>query len=150
MPDRTRIDPRGPRFGAAITAVLLLVDLYVGLVGAAVAATVLLAAICAVFAWGAFAGIARHPYGAVFRRFVRPRLGPPAETEDAASPTFAQGVGFVVTLAGVLLGLIGLPTGLLVCAALAFAAAFLNAVFGLCIGCRLHVLLIRARVIRAA
>ena len=150
MPDRSRIDPRGPRFGAAITGALLLVDLYLGLVGAVVAATVLLAAICAVFAWGASAGIARHPYGALFRRFVRPRLGPPAEAEDAAAPTFAQGVGFVVTLAGVVLGLLGVPAGLLACAALAFAAAFLNATFGLCIGCRLYVLLIRARLIRTA
>lgn len=48
--DRARIDPRGPRFGAGITAVLLLVDIFLALTGAGVAATVLLAAICLVFA----------------------------------------------------------------------------------------------------
>lgn len=128
---RPRVDPRGPRFGAAITAVLLLVDLFLALVGATPAATVLLAAICAVFAWGAFAGIGRHPYGVVFRRLVRPRLAPPAELEDATPPTFAQGVGFVITLVGVVLGAMGLPAGVAVCAAIAFVAAFLNAAFGL-------------------
>ena len=148
--DRPRIDPRGPRFGAGITAVLLLVDLFLALTGARVAATVLLAAIAAVFAWGAFAGIERHPYGALFRRLVRPRLAPPAELEEAAPPTFAQGVGFVITLVGVLLGAFGLGTGVVVAAALAFVAAFLNSVFGTCLGCRLYVLLLRARVIRPA
>jgi hypothetical protein len=148
--DRPRIDPRGPRFGAGITAVLLLVDLFLALTGARVAATVLLAAIAAVFAWGAFAGIERHPYGALFRRLVRPRLAPPAELEEAAPPTFAQGVGFVITLVGVLLGAFGVTPGVAVAAALAFVAAFLNSVFGYCLGCRMYVLLIRARVIRPA
>ena len=148
--DRPPIDPRGPRFGAGITAVLLLIDLFLALTGAGAAAVVLLAAICAVFAWGAFAGIGRHPYGAVFRRFVRPRLAPPAELEEAAPPTFAQGVGFAITLVGVVLGLAGLTPGLAVFAALAFVAAFLNAVFGFCLGCWMYVGLLRAGVIRTA
>jgi hypothetical protein len=148
--DRPGIDPRGPRFGAGITGALLLIDLFLALTGAGTAATVLLAAICAVFAWGAFAGIARHPYGLLFRRLVRPRLGPPAEPEAPEPPTFAQGVGFVITLVGVLLGAFGLTQALAVFAALAFVAAFLNSVFGFCLGCRMYVLLIRARVIRPA
>ncbi len=145
-----RIDPRGPRFGAGITAAAVLVDLVLALVGATLASTVLLAAVCVLFAWGAFAGIARHPYGVLFRRVVRPRLAPPTELEEAAPPTFAQGVGFAITLGGVVLGLRGAPAGVAVCAALAFVAAFLNAVFGLCLGCRLYVLLLRARIVRAA
>jgi hypothetical protein len=146
--DRAGIDPRGPRFGAGITAVLLLVDVFLALTGAVVASTVLLAAISAVFAWGAFAGIERHPYGLLFRRAVRPRLRPPAELEDAAPPTFAQAVGFVITLAGVVLGLFGVGTGVAVFAGLAFVAAFLNSVFAFCLGCRLYVVLIRARIVR--
>ena len=148
--DRARIDPRGPRFGAGITAVLLLVDIFLALTGAGVAATVLLAAICLVFAWGAFVGVGRHPYGALFKRFVRPRLAPPTELEEAAPPTFAQGVGFVITLAGVVLGALGVTPALAVFAAMAFVAAFLNSVFGYCLGCQLYVLLLRARVIRTA
>jgi hypothetical protein len=148
--DRVRIDPRGPRFGAGITGVLLLAVLFLALTGAGVAATVLLAAIAAVFAWGAFAGIERHPYGLLFRRLVRPRLRPPAELEEAAPPTFAQGVGLVITGVGAVLGAVGLLPAVGIAAALAFVAAFLNSVFGYCLGCRLYVLGIRARIIRPA
>ncbi|MDH2444227.1 DUF4395 domain-containing protein [Amnibacterium sp. CER49] len=142
--DRPGIDPRGPRFGAAITAVLLLADALLGLVGAGAAALVLLAVVALVFAWGAFAGIERHPYGALYRALVRPRLGPPAELEDPAPPTFAQGVGLLVTAIGVALGLAGVAAAVPIAAAVAFVAAFLNAVFAFCLGCRIHALLIRA------
>jgi hypothetical protein len=151
-PDRTGIDPRGPRFGAGITAVLLLVVVVLGLSGP-IAGTVgiaLLAAQTLLFGWGAFAGIQRHPYGALYRRLLRPRLGPPAETEDPAPPTFAQGVGFAITLAGTLPALLLGPVAAVVAAALAFVAAFLNSVFGYCLGCQIYLLLVRARVIRRA
>ncbi|TFC97805.1 MULTISPECIES: DUF4395 domain-containing protein [Cryobacterium] len=141
---RPDLDPRGPRFGAAITAVLLLVVVFLSLTGASVAALVGLAALGALFAWGAFAGAGRHPYSVLFRRFVRPRLSPPAALENAAPPTFAQGVGLLVTLTGVVLGLIGLAPAVGVCAAIAFVAAFLNAVFDYCLGCQVYVLLVRA------
>ncbi|HEY8318784.1 MAG TPA: DUF4395 domain-containing protein [Amnibacterium sp.] len=142
------VDPRAPRFGAAITAVVLLVDVFLGVAGATVAAAVLLAAVTALFAWGAFAGIRRHPYGALFRRFVRPRLAPPAELEDAAPPTFAQLVGFLVTGIGLVLTILGVPLAAPIAAGIAFVAAFLNAAFGFCLGCELYLLLVRARLIR--
>jgi len=146
-PAKARIDPRGPRFGAAITAVLLLVVVFLALTGASVAALVLLAVLAALFAWGAFAGADRHPYGLLFKEFVRPRLARPAETEDPAPPTFAQGVGLFVSLVGVVLGLLGLPYGVAAAAAAAFIAAFLNAVFDYCLGCQIYLLLVRAGVL---
>jgi hypothetical protein len=142
------VDPRAPRFGAAITAVVLLVDVFLGVAGATVAAAVLLTAVTALFAWGAFAGIRRHPYGALFRRFVRPRLAPPAELEDAAPPTFAQLVGFLVTGIGLVLTILGVPLAAPIAAGIAFVAAFLNAAFDFCLGCELYLLLVRARLIR--
>jgi len=154
------IDPRGPRFGAGITGVLLLVTIAVGLGTAASVAPLaeravqpaflLLAAITAVFAWGAFAGIARHPYGSLFRALIRPRLEPPAYLEEPEPPTFAQLVGFLVSVAGVALHLLGVPYGLVGAAAVAFIAAFLNSVFGLCLGCEMYALLVRAKIIRSA
>jgi hypothetical protein len=144
----TGIDPRSPRFGAAITAVLLLIDLFLALIGATAAAAVLLLAIALLFAWGAFAGVRRHPYGLLYRVAVRPRLAPPTELEDPAPPTFAQGVGLVVTGLGLLLFVLGVPAALPVAAALAFVAAFLNAAFGYCLGCQIYLLLVRAGVIR--
>ncbi|BDZ66069.1 DUF4395 domain-containing protein [Agromyces mangrovi Wang et al. 2018] len=144
------IDPRGPRFGAAVTSVLLLTVVVLDLAGASLAALLLLAALVALFAWGAFAGIRRHPWGALFKRFVRPRLAPPAETEDPRPPTFAQGVGFAVTGAGLVLALLGVDGAVWISASIAFVAAFLNAAFDFCLGCRMYALLVRARVIRAS
>jgi hypothetical protein len=99
------------------------------------------------FAWGAFAGVKRHPYGAIFKALVRPRLKPPTELEDPTPPTFAQGVGFVITLIGAVLFLVGLPLALPIAAALAFVAAFLNSVFAYCLGCQIYLFLVRARIL---
>ncbi|TFB95105.1 DUF4395 domain-containing protein [Cryobacterium luteum] len=140
---RPRLDPRGPRFGAAITASVLLTVVFLSLIGASVAAVVLLAALTALFAWGALAGAGRHPYSVLFKKFVRPRLAPPTELEDAAPPTFAQGVGLAVTLVGLILGLAGVPDAVGIAAAAAFVAAFLNAVFDYCLGCQIYLLLVR-------
>ncbi|WP_395243455.1 DUF4395 family protein [Agromyces sp. MMS24-K17] len=151
QPDAPRgIDPRGPRFAAAITAALLLVDVVLGLADAALAAWILLAALSAIFLWSAIAGVSRSPWGWVFRTLVRPRLAPPAELEDPRPPTFAQGVGFIVTVVGVVLGVAGLPLAVPIAAAFAFIAAFLNAAFAFCLGCQIYLLLVRARVIRPA
>jgi hypothetical protein len=147
---RRGIDPRGPRFGAAISAALLLVVLFLALTGLTVAATALLGLIALLFAWGAFAGVRRHPFGQLYAVLVRPRLEPPAELEDTAPPTFAQGVGLVVTGAGLLLSPFGGPIVLVVASGAAFVAAFLNAAFGYCLGCQIYLLLVRARVMRAA
>ena len=48
-----------------------------------------------------------------------------------------------VTGVGLLLHLIGVPWALPTAAGMAFIAAFLNAVFGLCLGCQLYLLLQR-------
>jgi hypothetical protein len=141
------IDPRGPRFGAGITAVLLLVVIGLWLGGAPLPALILFSAQTLLFAWGAFAGIARHPYGLLFKKAVRPRLTAPAELENPTPPTFAQGVGFAITAIGGALTLLGATPALPIAAALAFVAAFLNSVFGYCLGCQIYLLLVRARVL---
>lgn len=148
--DATRgIDPRSPRFGAAITTVLLAATIVLTLVPATrVAGIVLLAVVVVFFAIGGIAGIRRHPYGAVFRRLVRPRLAPPAELEAPEPPTFAQQVGLVITALALVLALVGVPYAAPVGAAIALVAAFLNAVFDVCIGCLMYVWLVRVGVFR--
>jgi hypothetical protein len=142
------IDPRGPRFGAGVTGVLLLVVIGLWLSTHTLWALILFAFITLVFAWGAFAGVKRHPYGLFFKAVIRPRLKPPTELEDPTPPTFAQGVGFFITLVGLLLSLIpGLQLALPIAAALAFIAAFLNSVFGYCLGCQIYLLLVRLGVL---
>jgi hypothetical protein len=131
------IDPRGPRFVASLTLVVLAV----ALVAAPSTLTVVLVAVQAVvFAVGVLLGIQRTPYSWVFRTLVRPRLAPPTELEDPAPPRFAQGVGLgfaLVALVGYLAGATLLGS---VAVGLALAAAFLNAVFGFCLGCELYLL----------
>jgi hypothetical protein len=142
------IDPRGPRFGAGITGVLLLVVIGLFLGGLTLAAYIVFAYVTLVFAWGAFAGVQRHPYGLFFKSVVRPRLKPPTELEDPTPPTFAQGIGLVITLVGLLLSLIpGVELALPIAAALAFIAAFLNSVFAYCLGCQIYLLLVRAGIL---
>ncbi len=145
---RPGIDPRGPRFGAAITAVLFLVVIALALLGATWVAVGLTVYAALVFLWGAVAGIRRHPYGVLFQRLVRPRLTPPAELEDPAPPTFAQGVGLVVTVAGLALFVVVGPVALVVAGAAAFVAAFLNSVFAYCLGCQFYLLLARTGLLR--
>jgi hypothetical protein len=134
------IDPRGPRFGAAVTTVVLAVVL---LTIPSTTATVLLAIQAAVFAIGAFAGLGAAPYGLLYARLVRPRLGPPSELEEAAPPQFAQSVGMVFAMLGLLSLLLGATPFAVVMVALALAAAFLNAAFGFCLGCELYLVLRR-------
>jgi len=138
------VDPRGLRFAATITAVVLAVTLITGNVW------VLLAQL-AVFLIGAGAGVRNAPYALVFRRLIRPRLGPPASTEDAAPPRFAQAVGAVFAAAGVVGFLAGIPALGYVATAFAFAAAFLNAAFEFCVGCQLYLFVrtVTARGVRA-
>lgn len=142
------IDPRGPRVSAGITGLVVLVVVALGLVGLMTAATVLLAAQAVVFLVAAIVGAARHPYGFVFKRLIRPRLAAPVELEDPAPPTFSQGVGFVVVGLGIVLQLLGVPYAVVVAAAAAFVVTFLNSVFGYCVGCQIYLLLARIGVIR--
>lgn len=161
---QTGIDPRGPRFGAAITATLLLTVVALALLTGssteplalqgktplerlAEPGALLLIAVFLLFVWGASAGIRRHPFGALYARLIRPRLAPPAELEHPAPPTFAQGVGAVVVGLGLLLHAFGVPWALPVAAAAAFLAAFLNAAFAFCLGCEIYLLLRRARLV---
>jgi hypothetical protein len=136
-PLRGRVDPRLLRFSAAATAgvlaiVLLIVDvarpLGLGLLGSQVA----------VFAFTAFVSFQWSLWAQIYARVIWPRLGAPAELEDALPPRFAQFVGFVLTA----LALIGFAVGVDVAGygltALAFGAAVLNAATGLCLGCKAY------------
>lgn len=135
-PRATNLDPRGPRFGAAITAVILAT---VVVLGTSAAARVVLALAAALFLVGVVRGVQGSVQGIVFRRWVRPRLAPPAELEDPAPPRFAQVVGLVVTVVGLALGVV-VPGAVPVAAAVALVAAFLNAAFGYCLGCEMYLL----------
>jgi hypothetical protein len=129
------VDPRGQRFAAGLTTGVLIVVL-------ATSSGWLLAAQALVFAIGAIAGLRYAPYGLIFKAFVRPRIGPPAELEDEAPPRFAQGVGLGFALVGTVGYSLGIGWLGIVATACALAAAFLNAAFGFCLGCEMYLCLI--------
>ena len=139
---RTRIDPRGPRFAATLTTLVLAAAL---LLAPSAATVTLLAVQLVVFAVGAVGGVQRTPYSWLFRTLLRPRLGKPAGLEDAAPPQFAQAVGLVFAVVALLGYVVGVDLLGAVATGLALAAAFLNAAFGFCLGCEVYLLLQRLR-----
>jgi hypothetical protein len=107
-----------------------------------------LAVITALFAVGAIFGNSKHPYGLIFKKFVRPDLVAPKELEDPRPPQFAQLIGFIVAATGLVLGALSVPYGVAGAAAAAFVAAFLNAAFAFCLGCQIFVGLQRIGLIK--
>lgn len=132
----TGIDPRGPRFAAAITSVVLMASLLAGLPWG----LLLLGLQAVVFVAGSLLGPSAQPYGILFRRVVRPRLGPPGELEDERPPRFAQTVGLVFAVAGLIGGLLGSALIFYVALGFALVAGLLNAVFNVCLGCELYLI----------
>jgi Domain of unknown function (DUF4395) len=130
------VDPRGPRFAAVVTTVVLAVVLVTGW-------WPLLALQTVVFAIGAFVGLRPAPYSVLYRALVAPRLPPTSEREDAAPLRFAQAVGFVFALIGTVGYLVGLTPLGIVATAFALFAAFLNGAFGFCLGCEMYLLIRR-------
>jgi ABC-type nickel/cobalt efflux system permease component RcnA len=131
-----QIDPRGPRFGALITMVLFAVVLITGNVW-------VLAFQALAFAAGTFLGLRNSPYGLIYARLIRPKLGPPAELEDEAPPRFAQAVGLVISIVGIIGYAAGVTPLGMTAAALGLVAAILNGVFGICLGCEMYLLIRR-------
>lgn len=131
------IDVRGPRFGAAITTVVLATSLIVqGPIGIGLVAWQWVA-----FAVSTFAGLAWSPYGNVFRAVKRRfDLGPPPATEPEGPPRFAQLCGFAVATVALVLFALGATTAGWVAVGVVLALSALLAATGLCIGCELYLI----------
>ena len=130
------IDARGPRFAATITATVLAIALVTQNVWVLFAQGL-------VFLIGAVRGPQFTPYGLIFKNFVKPRLNKVAPTEDVRPPKFAQAVGFIFALVGVIGGFAGLDLVFTIATGFALAAAFLNSAFNYCLGCEMYLLIIR-------
>ncbi len=133
---RIYIDARGPRFGAVITTTVLAIALLTQNKWVLLAQGV-------VFAIGAIRGPQFTPYGLIFKNFIKPRLTQPGPTEDVRPPKFAQSVGFLFALVGVIGAFAGADIVFTVATGFALGAAFLNAAFNFCLGCEMYLLLIR-------
>lgn len=132
------IDARGPRFGAAITTVVLAAALATGNVW-----FILVQAL--VFAIGAFKGPQFTPYAFIYKTIVKPRLKGEVPTEEVKPPQFAQKVGLLFAVTAIIGAATGIDLLFAVAVAGALGAAFLNAAFNFCLGCEIYLLLLRAR-----
>ncbi|QLL05773.1 DUF4395 domain-containing protein [Mycobacterium vicinigordonae] len=147
--DISQVDVRGPRFAAWITTTVLVLTLVVSMISP-IAAAVILAAQAVVFAVTAVRGPRNSPYGWLFAKFVATRLGPVTEREPVPPLKFAQLVGLVFAVIGV----VGFASGIqllgTIATGFALFAAFLNAAFGICLGCQMYPLVARLRRVPAA
>jgi hypothetical protein len=132
------LDARGPRFGAAITTLLLALLLITE-------SWVLLSYIFTAFALGAFFGPKSTPYTLIFSKLIKSRLKGQAPLEDVRPPHFAQVVGFIFVLVASIAYLLDIAPLFTIAVGGALAAAFLSAAFNYCLGCELYVNLIRLR-----
>ena len=139
-PRPDRIDPRGPQFNAMLTSVVLALTL---ITAPSTVGIVLLGVQTALFATAVALGVQRTPAAYLFKTLVRPRLAAPAHLEDPQPPRFAQGVGLVFAVVGLVGYLSGATLVGAIATGFALAAALLNAVFGFCLGCEIYLLIRR-------
>ena len=130
------IDARGPRYSAAITTTVLALALITE-------SNYLIGFQFAVFLSAVIFGLRRSIYGLVYRNLIQPRLSGPVPSENEAAPRFAQLIGALFAFVALLGGVTGNTAVFLTATSFALVAAFLNAVFGFCLGCQMYLLIVR-------
>ena len=133
-PPARLVDPRGQRFGAGLSAVILTLALVLNLVWVvAIVAALLFAS----SAFGTRYWLLGRPWPLVRRAL---RLGPPAELEHEYPPRFAQALGTIALSLALIAFFVGAPiVGWLLVAAVIGLQTLLAAT-GICVGCRLYFL----------
>ncbi len=133
LPPAGKIDPRGHRFGAGLSALLLIVSFVTGWVPG------VLLALLSIGTSAAF-GLRYSIYGVIWRRIAKALHLPKVEPEHEYPPRFAQTLGSVVLTASLIAFAVGAPTiGWVLTLAVAGLQSLL-AVTGYCLGCRLYFL----------
>ena len=133
LPPARMIDPRGHRFGAGVSAVLLIIATVTGTPWL-VALVLLSIGVSAAF------GLRYSIYGAVWRRIVKVARLSPAEPEHEYPPRFAQVLGSIALILSLIAFALGASTlGWVFVLAVAGLQTLL-AVTGYCLGCRLYFL----------
>ena len=133
LPKARMIDPRGHRFGAGVSA-LLLISAFVTGTASLVGVVLLSIAVSAAF------GLRFSIYGVVWRRIATTLALPKAEPEHEYPPRFAQVLGSVALMLALIAFALGATTlGWAFTLAVAGLQTLL-ATTGYCLGCRLYFL----------
>jgi hypothetical protein len=133
LPRARMIDPRGHRFGAGVSALLLIGAFLTGSVWL-VAIALLSIAVSAAF------GLKYSIYGVAWRRIVKALALPRVEPEHEYPPRFAQTLGSTVLIVALIAFALGATT---IGWVLALGVAGLQSVLaltGYCLGCRMYFL----------
>lgn len=142
----TKVDVRGPRFGATITMVVLAAALIVqGVVGEVLVGYAVLQ-----FATSTLFGLTASPNARLFQ-YVRDRfsMGPATETEPVEPPQFAQLCGLLVAGPGLVAIVLGASLVGWSLVAVVLVLSSLLSLTGLCVGCELYIVGQRVRARRA-
>jgi hypothetical protein len=133
LPKARMIDPRGHRFGAGVSAILLIAAFLTG-------TTWLVALVLLSIGVSAAFGLKFSIYGAIWRRIAKALALPKVEPEHEYPPRFAQVLGSTALILGLIAFAVGATTvgwGLVLAVA---ALQTLLAATGYCLGCRLYFL----------
>jgi hypothetical protein len=133
LPPARMIDPRGHRFGAGVSALLLIGSFVTGWVPG------VLLALLSIGTSAAF-GLRYSIYGAVWRRIARAARLAKVEPEHEYPPRFAQTLGSTVLILSLVAFVAGATTIGWVLALAVAGLQTLLAVTGYCLGCRLYFL----------
>jgi hypothetical protein len=133
LPPAGKIDPRGHRFGAGLSALLLIASFATGWVPGVVLALLSIATSAAF-------GLRYSIYGAIWRRIARTLRLPKVEPEHEYPPRFAQTLGSIALILSIVAFVAGATAlGWILALAVAGLQTLLG-VTGYCLGCRLYFL----------
>jgi hypothetical protein len=133
LPPARMIDPRGHRFGAGVSAIILIVAAFTGMPWL-VAIALLSIGVSAAF------GLRYSVYGVAWRSIVRTAGLGTVEPEHEYPPRFAQVLGSIALALALVAFAVGAATIAWVFALAVAALQTLLAVTGYCLGCRLYFL----------
>jgi hypothetical protein len=133
LPKARMIDPRGHRFGAGVSAAVLIVAFLTG-------TTLLVPLVLLSIGVSAAFGLRFSIYGAAWRRIARALALPKVEPEHEYPPRFAQVLGSVALILALGAFALGATTVGWVFALAVAGLQTLLATTGYCLGCRLYFL----------
>jgi hypothetical protein len=131
----TFLDARGPRFAATITSIVLAIAL-LGINTALF--PILVVAQALVFAIGAAVGISGQPYVWLHTRLIASRLSNPTRMQNPTAPRFAQAIGFLLLVIGLVAWFLGSLAVAATAVAAAWVVALTLALTGFCVGCETY------------
>ena len=133
LPKARMIDPRGHRFGAGVSAMLLIAAFVTG-------TPWLVAVVLATIGVSAAFGLRYSIYGVAWRRIARALALPKVEPEHEYPPRFAQVLGSVALILSLVAFAVGATTLGWVFALAVAGLQTLLATTGYCLGCKLYFL----------